>query len=159
MAAPSTAIEIRTQKTGFDLDSKSDVTVVKTGQFQPVQNMQEFVQRLGNDSAKILEIVNSGLQDYARQQLASNGDPWQTENEDGTLQPFAGTLLTEEKSKQFGATVLNLAKMMFGYPADKPSDKSADAMETWRKAKETAKAQAIGFVLSNPAAIEALKKQ
>ena len=147
-------IALRVQKTVFDLDRKDDVTVVKIGSFTPVANMQEFVHRLGNDSGKILSIVNAGLQDWSRSQLADDTTvAFQevTEAEDGTekLVPFTGTLLSEEKSKQLSANILNMAKMLFGYAKD---------MVGGKEAKRAAKDKAAEMLLSNPAVVEALKK-
>jgi len=151
---PSTTKEIRTTKTVFDLDSKFDVTLVKVGQFSPVTNMQEFVVRLGNDAGKILAIVNDGLESHERNQLSTNESiAWQQEdeNENGetVLTPFSGTTLTEEKSRQLGQNVLNMAKMLFGYAKD---------MAGGKEAKRAAKAKAQEMLLSNPQVIEALKK-
>lgn len=150
-----TSKEIRTTKSVFDLDSKSEVTVVKIGQFTPVANMQEFVSRLGNDAAKILTIVNDGLENHERTQLATDeSKPWQVEDEnettgEKTLAPFSGTLLSEDRSKQLAVNVLSMAKMLFGYAKD---------MVGGREAKAAAKAKAQEMLLSNPAVIEALKK-
>ena len=152
--SPATTKEIRTTKTVFDLDSKSDVTLVKVGTFSPVTNMQEFVSRLGNDATKILAIVNSGLESHEQSQLSSNESiAWQQEDEneagETVLIPFAGTTLSEEKSKQLAANVLNMAKMLFGYAKD---------MAGGKEAKRAAKAKAQEMLLSNPQVIEALKK-
>jgi undecaprenyl pyrophosphate synthase len=137
----------------FDLDSKEYVNVVKVGTFAPVADMGEFVARLQNDSAKILEIVNDGLEEYERKQLASSGAPWQVRDDSGALQPFTGTQINEEKAKQLGATVLNMAKMLFGYDeAAKIQDATARVA-----AKQDAKNKALAMILSNPAAVEGLK--
>lgn len=151
---PTATKEIRTTKSVFDLDSKSEVTVVKVGQFLPVANMQDFVSRLGNDATKILAIVNDGLESHERNALATNESvAWQVEDEneagETVLAPFSGTLLSEEKSKQLSANVLNMAKMLFGYAKD---------MVGGRDAKKAAKAKAQEMLLGNPAVIEALKK-
>lgn len=145
-AAPA-AKQIRTQQTVFDLESKDNVTLYKVGEFTPVTTMQDFVARLGNDSAKILEIINDGLKAFELAQLEKNGEPWMVEGEDGALTPFAGVTISEEKSKQFAANVLNMAKMLFGYNKDMTK-------EDKRKAKDQAEAMLLG----NPAVIEALKK-
>jgi hypothetical protein len=158
--APST-IEISKSKSVFDLDSKADVSVIKVGQFTPVTTMQEFVERLGNDSAAILKVVNDGLIAFATEQLATANDvPWKVVDDEGNPgADFNGTLLSEEKTKQLGATVLNIAKMMFGYPDVPRGTKQTPAELAANRAKKSeAKQAAIDFVLSNPAAVEALKK-
>ena len=149
MATPSTQNEIRVTQTGFDLASLEDIQTVKVGIFTPVLNMQEFVERLSNDAAKILSIVNAGLQDYTRQQLAADTSvAWQTESEDGVLTPFTGNLLSEDKSKQLAANVLNMAKMVFGYAKD---------MAGGKEAKRAAKEKAQAMLLANPQVVESLK--
>lgn len=155
VAAPSGAKEIKTQKTVFDLDSKGDVTVAKIGQFTPVENMQDFVARLNNDSEAILKIVNSGLEDYERNRLADdNNVPWQTLDDEGkVVGEFKGFLLSEEKSKQLNASVLNFAKLSFGY---NEASEIKDAKER-SKARQAAKDEALAALLT-PAAIEGLKK-
>src|ERR1051325_8229332 len=112
----------------FDLDQKKDVDLVKVVEFKPVADMAEFAARLGNDSKRILEIVNDGLEEFTKKQASEDSQiPWYEMDEEGEIktdenkQPvvFNGTLLTDEKAKQFNATVLSMAKMMFGYPDQK----------------------------------------
>ena len=155
VAVPSGAKEIFKQKTVFDLDSKGDVTVKKVGQFTPVANMQDFVARLGNDAEAILRIVNAGLEDYERERLASDESiPWQVLDDEGKpAGEFKGFLLSEEKSKQLNASVLNFAKLSFGY---NEASEIKDAKER-SKARQTAKDEALAALLT-PAAIEGLKK-
>ena len=165
---PNGVKTIEINRTRFDLDSKGDVSLRKVGQFKPVADMSEFVARLGNDSAKILEIVNDGLENFATKQLAADETaPWYLLGEDGEIvtdenkQPvvFAGTTLSEERAKQFNAMVLLNAKLMFGYPDSKlPKNASKDQVEANRKLKETARQAALDMMLSNPAVVEALKK-
>lgn len=151
-------LEVR--KTVFDLDSKEDVTVVKVGSFTPVTTMEEFVGRLANNAAAILQIVNDGLEKYTETQIAGDtAIPWQlVENDDTTgaetLVPFTGTLLSADKSKQLGATVINIAKLMFNYA----KQMVPGSVEENRKAKKAAKDSALEMILSNPAAVESLRK-
>lgn len=151
------AIEVT--KTVFDLDSKGEVTVRKCGDFEPVATMEQFVSRLGNNANAILQIINDGLEKYTENQLLADSNvAWQLVSEDGdgneTLEPFTGTLLSPDKSKGLQATVINLAKVVFGYAKQMvPGDSDAN-----RKAKKAAKDQALAMILSNPAAIEGLRK-
>lgn len=139
---------LRITRNVFDLDSRDYVEVIKTVEFTPVENTADALAIVGNDAKKFLEIVNAGLRDYQRDQAANDDSvAWQTESEDGTLQPFSGTTLTEEKSKQLAANVLNMAKMLFGYNKDMS-----------REDKRSAKDKATEMLLGNPAVIEALKK-
>ena len=140
---------LRIQKTVFDLDSRDDVTVVKEVNFTPVESTADALARVGNDAKKFLEIINAGLEDYTRTQAATDSTiAWQTEDEEGAKTPFSGTMLTEEKSKQLNANVLNMAKLLFGYAKD---------MIGGRDAKKAAKAKALDMFLSNPQVIDALK--
>ena len=69
------------------------------------------------------------------------------------LAAFSGTALSEEKSKQLSANILNMAKMLFGYAKNMFPDVKQN-----REAKKVAKEKAAEMLLSNPAVIEALKK-
>jgi hypothetical protein len=152
----------------LDLDSRQEVRVAKIGEFKPVADMQEFVSRLGNDSSKILEIVNDGLETYATKQLETETSaPWVElteedevkKDEAGNPVTFSGTPLPADKEKSFAATILNMAKSMFGYPDQKlPKGASKAEQDANRKLKADAKQAALDMVLSNPAAVEALKK-
>src|ERR1035438_8790241 len=125
---PTENIVIRTQKTGFDLESKSDVLVVKVGSLAPITSMQDFVSRLGNDSAVILSVIQRGIIDYESDRLRSDASvPWQSEDEEtGELSEFSGNLISEENGKKLATNVLNIAKLMFGYPSSKlPKDAPA----------------------------------
>lgn len=141
----------------FDLDSKETVKLVKEGEFAPVTTVDEFVGRLGNDAATILKVINDGLAKYEETKLASDeSKPWLLvdEDEEGkeTREEFKGTPISEEKGKQLSATVINIAKLMFGY-----GKKMHENVEENRKAKAAAKAKALEVILSNPASVEALK--
>src|ERR1035437_1125296 len=156
---PSGNVPLEVTKVVFDLDSKGEVTVRKVGDFTPVENMEQFVQRLNSDAALILRLANKALENYTEDQLSADSNvPWQQveedENGNETLVPFSGTLLSPEKSKGLNATVINLAKVIFGYAKQMiPTDAVAN-----REAKKAAKQSALNMILSNPAAIEGLRK-
>jgi hypothetical protein len=140
---------LKIQKTVFDLDSKDDVTVIKEVTFTPVESMHQFTERVGNDAKKVLEIINAGLRDYTRESAMDDTSiAWMQEDEDGNKTPFAGSLLTEEKTKQLNANILNMAKLLFGYAKD---------MVGGRDAKKAAKEKAKNMLLDNPQIVEALK--
>lgn len=135
-------------KSVFDLGQKADVTLYKQVSFTPATSAKEALERIGNDSAKFLEIVNSGLQDWTREQAKADETlPWRAKDEEENLIPYTGETITEEKSKQLAANVLNMAKMLFGYSKEM-------AREEKRESKEKAQAMLLG----NPAVVEALKK-
>lgn len=156
-------IEIRTRvKNVLDLDSKESVPVVKVGKFVPVKTMEEFVQRLGNDSALILKVVNDGMEEFAKEQLESDANtPFMAFDDEGKLVPASSNLLifgTDEKEKSFGATVLNLAKTLFGYPdVPRGTKLSAEEAQANKAKKDSSKAEAIEMLLSRPDSIERLK--
>jgi hypothetical protein len=150
--------KLETSKWVFDLDSKETVKLVKEGDFSPVSSVEEFTARLGNDATAILAVVNEGLAKYEESKLASDeSKPWLLVDEDDetgeeTKTEYKGTPISAEKGKQLAATVINIAKLMFGY-----SKKMAEKIEDNRKAKAEAKAKALEVILSNPASVEALK--
>ena len=152
-------VPIRVSQTVFDIDAREDVQLVKTGDVAPVSTMNEFVSRLGNDSALILRLCNAALIEYAKEELEQDETkPYMAVESDDegneTLVPFTGTALSMERSKQLNANVVNMAKLLFGFDKNMvPGDKTAN-----REAKKVAKSKALDMILSNPAVIEALKK-
>lgn len=154
----SRSIEINSRI--FDLDSKDEVLVRKVGTHAPVRDMQDFVSRLNNDSKLILELVDEALEAYEKRQLEADPNvPWQEVGEDGTvIGPFSGTPIAEEKLEAFQKTVLQFAKLMFGYPDGRLPKTATKSERDAAKAKKTeARDAAISMLLSNPAAVEALK--
>jgi hypothetical protein len=150
--------KLQTTRYVFDLDTKETVKLVKQGEFAKVSTVDEFVSRLGNDANTILQVINDGLMKFEESKLASDeSKPWLLEDEDDetgavTLTEYKGTPISEEKGRQLSATVINIAKLMFGY-----SKKMDENVEENRKKKAAAKAQALTMILSNPASVEVLK--
>lgn len=144
---PMEPITLECTQSVFDLDTKSDITLFKQGTFTPATNAQEALAAVGNDSETFLKVINAGLRDFVREQLSANDlVAWQAKDEEGNLVPFSGTTISEEKSKQLAANVLNMAKMVFGY-----------AKEMGRDEKRVAKDKAQDMLLSNPAVLASLK--
>lgn len=140
-------ITLECTKKVFDLDTKDDVVLFKAGTFTPAENTADALARVGNDSAAFMKIVNAGLRDYTREQIAADTNvPWQAKDDEDNLVPYMGSTITEEKSKQLAANVLNMAKMLFGYSKEMP-----------REAKKSAKEKAQDMLLANPAVVDALK--
>ncbi len=156
MASPTAATKISVTKNVFDLDSKDYVTLQKDGESTPVTTMQEFTERLGNRADLILELANKALAEYAKEQLAADDSiAWmQVDDEDEEkLVPFTGNALPAEKAKTLQASVIQFAKLLFGYSKNMvPGNKEEN-----RKAKAAAKDQALAAILSAPGAIERLK--
>ena len=133
------------RSTIFDLDSMSEVTLIKTVEFEPVKTTAEALARVGNDAAKFLEMVNSGLRDHVRESAKSDSNiPWLQENEEGETVEFAGT---PADSKAVNSLVLTLAKTIFGYSKDSTADQK-------RKAKDSA----MTMIASNEAIRAGLKE-
>src|SRR5271154_5015368 len=123
--------EAKTEKvtsTVFDLDSMSEVTLIKNVEFAPVTTTAEALHRVGNDAAKFLAIINSGLRDHVRESAKGDSSiPWMQENEDGDTVTFAGT---PADSKAVNSLVLTLAKTIFGYTKDSTVDQKRAAKES-----------------------------
>lgn len=138
------AESLKVQRTIFDLNTMEEVTLLKTVEFKPVADAKEALERVGNDTAKFLAIVNRGLRSEVQQSAVDDsGIPWQVEDEDGKLSTFDGT-----PADQAGVNnlVLSLAKQVFGYTKDAPVEK-----------KRAAKEAAINMIRSNDQIREGLK--
>lgn len=118
---PTTAIkQAPIQKTVFDLDTMEEVLLVKAvPDFKPAENSHEVLARVGNDSAKMLELLNNGLRLAEREAVADGKEPWHTfgvndegEYTDEVNGPFTGTIAD---SKAVNALKLTLAKTVFGF--------------------------------------------
>jgi hypothetical protein len=124
---------VKTQ-TMFDLDTMSNVTLVKRSSFTDVSTTAEALQRLNGSTEKLVEAINRGLKAYEAELLAANTSiPWTVENEEGEFEDFTGTPADDKK---VNALVLSLAKSMGGYhkgmsPEEKKSTK-AQAIEVIR---------------------------
>lgn len=131
----------------FDLDTKSDVTLFKQVNFTPATDTQEALSRVGNDASTFMKIVNAGLRTFTLDQAKEDTSiPWTAKDDEGNPVPFSGTTISEEKSKQLDANVLNMAKMLFGYEKGKAKEE-----------KRVAKEKALAMLLDNPAVIEGLR--
>lgn len=133
-------------RTLFDLDSMADVTLQKeVPDFEPVTTAQEAMHRLGNDTAKFLQVINDGLMGHLRDSVKDNNDiPWQVADDEGNLAVFAGT---PADSKAVNGLVLNLAKSVFGYTKESTPDE-----------KRAAKDSALEMIKATPKIVEGLKK-
>jgi hypothetical protein len=141
----ATSKTIPIQKTLFDLDTMSEVTLFKEVEFTPVTTTEEALKRLGHDAKKFLAVINDGLEtETARAARSDSSIPWLSENDEGEKVAFAGT---PADSKAVNGLVLNLAKSVFGY-----------TKESEPEAKRAAKQSAIDMITSNEAIREGLKK-
>src|SRR6266478_6330705 len=92
MAATETKM-VPCQKTFFDLDSFSEVTLKKEFSFSPVGTVQEAAARLGNDASRLIKIINDGLISEQRRHEYTVPTGWKVLSEDGELSAdeFTGT--------------------------------------------------------------------
>lgn len=137
---------IKPQATLFDLDTMEEVTLYKVVEYTDVENTEQALARLGNNSDRLVAVINRGL----RAELASDAKknpsiPWMTENDNGDLVPFTGT---PANSKNVKGLILTLAKQLFGYDKD-------SAIEKRRSAKD----QALNFIKTTDVIRESFKKQ
>lgn len=136
-------------KTVFDLDTFEEVTLTKAvPDFIPAENTHEVLARVGNDSAKMLELLNAGLKAAERDAVADNVTiPFMVlddSTEPATEKEFTGTPANMEK---VNALKLTLAKTVFGY------NKSMSPEE-----KAAAKEAAIKMIKDTPAIKAGLQK-
>lgn len=142
-------------RTILDLDTFEDVTLYKDVPFTPVTSTEEALTRLGNDAAKFLAIVNEGLGAETRRNGANDPSiPWLEMDEKGVKTPFTGT---PADSMKVNATVLNIAKSVFGYTSVKDG-KTEDEKNKIRTANQAAKQAAMDLIKSTPVMFEGLKK-
>lgn len=146
----SEAKKINVTRNVMDLDTLTEVTLVKQFEFTPVADAASALALLGNDAGKFMEIVNAGLVDFQRNAVRDNDAPWHTfakdeasgEDSETINGPYAGTPVNMELA---GPLVLNFAKM-FGFVKGATLD-----------AKRAAKAKAWETIKATPAILEALR--
>lgn len=138
-------INLRVQRSVFDLDAFEDVTLVKEFEHQEVDSVQEALARVANNQEKLLSIINEGLRAEARRKEANSADGWRTFTDEGDVNGiFSGTIADP---KAVNALVLTLAKTVFGYSKDMSNDQ-----------KRAAKASAESMIKNTQAIRDGLKK-
>ena len=137
------------------LETGDYLDVYKVGSFQPVATSKEALERINNDSNVFLQILNDGLKEHFKKELADDSNVgYVYEDEEGIEAPFVGTQISEEKLKQLQANILMNAKLLFGY-----SKKMSDDPTENRRLKTQAKEKAQEMFLSNPKVVEILRAQ
>ena len=89
----------RTTKSGISLESFDDVKLFKFVPATPaVTSVQDALSRLGNDHAKLLSIIHSGLQAEAVSSARNDDSNWLMIDENGkdTDQTFSGSLVSSD---------------------------------------------------------------
>lgn len=133
------------QRSVFDLDTMTDVTLFKEVIFTPATSTEDALARVGRDAKKFLAIINEGLESEARRSAVLDSSiPWLMEDDEGEKTPFAGT---PADSKAVNGLVLNLAKSVFGYTKESSKDQ-----------KKASKEAAMAMITNTPAIREGLKK-
>ena len=152
MATPSNVTTLRTTKSGINLEDFSDVSLYKVvPQVAAVTSIQDALDRLGNDSTKLFEVITDGLNSLAVEKARKDGEGWLQVDENGkdTTETFKGTLVSPEV---LNPVVLMMAKLNHGFDE---IPKSADSAELKRKAKEAA----LEDIKSSPIVLAGLKKK
>ena len=122
---PTTAIkQSPITKTVLDINTFTEVTLTKNvPDFIPAEDTTEVLARIGNDSAKMLELLNAGLKSAEREAVEKDStipflcpalDDEGEETE--TLVPFTGIAANKDK---VNALVLTLAKTAIDPPLQK----------------------------------------
>ena len=139
-------------RTIFDLSTMEEVLLVKAvPDFIPAENSAEVLARVGNDTTKLLAIMNDGLRAAEREAIANNNEPFHTfeldesgEPTDKVNGPFSGIAADSAK---VNALVLTLAKTVFAYSKSMSKDE-----------KRAAKQNALEMVRTNDAIKAGLQK-
>ena len=128
-----------TTKSGTDLATFEDVRLYKAvPTVPPVQSVADALLRLGNDNARLLSIINEGLQSEAIEKARQSDDGWMLLDENGkeTTEAYTGSLANSE---DVNPVVLMFAKLMFGYD-EAAAKKDADGKRAAKdKAREAIK--------------------
>ena len=125
MATPTEGRTIVRQWAVFDLDTMEEITLKKEKAWAPVSSAKEALERVANDTAAFLQIVNDGLMAAEERALVADSSiPWlQEDEEDGTLKTFVGAVADK---KAVNMLRLTLAKTVFGFAKGmKPKEKQA----------------------------------
>jgi|SRR5215471_17220299 len=134
----------------FDLGAFDEITLGKHIQFDTVDTPEQALDRLSNDSERMVKVINAGLEAIARKEARADSDGWHTFTEDGKLNGvYDGT---PANPKKVNIIVLGLAKSVFGYKKDMDKDPEKNKL-----AKRNAKEQALAFIKSNDTIKEGLK--
>lgn len=134
--------------TVFDLTAFDDVKLTKTITLptQPT-TLDEALAAVGNDKAKLLNVIHEGLIAEAKENARTNMTGFHVVNDEGEADPaeYAGKYADEAKGKLINNVILSFAKMN-GFSKDLPKEKKRELKE-----------QATAFLRNNPAAIAGIQ--
>jgi hypothetical protein len=134
------------QMTVLDLATFDDVKLEKDLTFEPVNSVQEAQAKLGGDSAKLIAVINDGLEQEARRAQRKDPSGYMLLDKDGKRVDASN--VQPANSKVVNACVLNLAKSVFGLKKEMTTDKKNEIKDKTRD-----------FIKSNPVILAGLKEQ
>lgn len=141
---------MRVTRTIFDLGQFEDVLVGKDVSFTAITDVQDALSRIGNDSDKLISLINKGMEAEVRDAAYNSAKDWHLFKDEtkGAGSELNGMFQGTPASKAgVNALQLTLAKTVFGYSKDLD-----------KEAKAKAKADAYEMIKGNPAIVEGLKK-
>lgn len=146
--AAETAVPVEyVQKTVFDLLKFDDVMLKKpiTLPNRPT-TIEEALAAVGNDSAKLLNVIHDGLKADARERAKADMTGFLVVGEDDELgEVYTGKYADEAKGKLINNAILSIAKMQ-GYDKSLPPEKKRELKE-----------KATTFLRENPAMLATIQ--
>ncbi len=135
----------KVQRSIFDLDTFAEVTVFQYHDKAPeITSVAQALELLGNDSKKLFEIIQGGIEADIKREAGDRADGWLQETDEGEEVPFVGTRADMDAVNKLRLT---LAKTVFGL------DKSMS-----NEVKNALKTNAMEMIQNTPAIKEGLKK-
>lgn len=149
-APATTQRTLKVQRQFFDLDSFDTVTVGKMIPFAPVQSVEEALAECGNNTDKLLALINEGREAATRENARATSDGWylMDDNNQPSKDQFEGTPADPTSVNSLRMT---FAKTMFGYVSGR------NQSDEQKKTNEAARAGADEFIKNTPAIREKLK--
>lgn len=115
--------ELIIQSTVTALENLEEVKLGKVVNFNEVESVEAALAAVGNDSEKLLKVINDGLAAETRRIAREDETGWHSYKEDGTLNgEYSGKIVDSEKIAQL---VLTFAKMA-GFGPDKTADQKRE---------------------------------
>ncbi len=135
-------------RTVFDLTAFDDVKLVKPAVALPNKptSIEEALAAVGNNAAKLLDVIHEGLVAEAKAVAYDNIEGFQVVNEDGSVgEVYTGKYADEDKGKLINNAILSLAKMQ-GYDKSLPPERKRELKE-----------KATSFLRDNPAMLATIQ--
>lgn len=149
-----------TTKSGIDLASFEDVKLYKPVPLVPaVANVQDALARLGNDHAKLMAIIQTGLQTHATNEARSSDEGWLKMDENGkeTNEPFSGSLVSVDI---LNPVILSLSRInpVIVRRGDQDVEITWDDAEN-RDEKRAVKDATLEMIRTTPKIVDGLKRK